>query len=411
MAPINTALRCFLLAAGINCLPVPSSALELLDIPSPASINSAQVHLSSNNSDGILVISWLEHQGGQAILRYSQWNDGQWGSAQSIVSGKDWFVNWADFPSVVPVSNDLWAAHWLHKRPGGTYAYDVAMSISTDGGQTWSDQITPHLDDTRTEHGFVSMFPWQGGVGALWLDGRNMLVEGQVEQPDKPMNETGMTLRSAVIQLNGEIADPQLVDGLVCECCQTDIALAADGPVAVYRNRADTETRDIYVVRSVEGRWQPGVAVSDDDWKIAGCPVNGPAISAREKQIAVAWFTGAEDQSRVRAAFSSDGGQTFGDAITLDDAEPMGRVDIEWITTDQAAVIWMCTRDKAAALCVRRVHSDGQTGTVHRLEGPVKPGGFPQMALSGQDLIFAWVESDEERTQVKTARLSALDLP
>ena len=32
-------------------------------------------------------------------------------------------------------------------------------------------------------------------------------------------------------------------------------------------------------------------AVHDDGWKIAACPVNGPMLSARGRDVAIAWFT------------------------------------------------------------------------------------------------------------------------
>ena len=81
-------------------------------------------------------------------------------------------MNLADFPSVVPITDELWAAHWLVKRPGGIYSYDIAIAVSTDSGQSWGKPFTPHALGTRTEHGFVSLFPWRQAIGALWLDGR-----------------------------------------------------------------------------------------------------------------------------------------------------------------------------------------------------------------------------------------------
>ncbi len=390
------------------CLTFNASALQLQTIDSPATGHSAQPHLAKG-ADGTLLLSWLEHADGHATLRFAQLHEHAWQPAQTVTSGRDWFVNWADFPSVVPINDNLWAAHWLHKRPGGTYAYDVALSVSTDNGKSWSAQLTPHNDGTPTEHGFVSLFPWQDGVGVLWLDGRNMLESEHGESTDRSIQDSGMTLRSVVVSSDGELHNPQLTDGLVCDCCQTDVAMLPQGPVAVYRNRTADEIRDIQVVRAVDNQWQTPTTLNDDHWHIAGCPVNGPAISARERQIAAVWFTGADEQPRVRLAFSTDAGQSFGQAIDVDDQLPIGRVDVELLPDGGAAVLWACTRNKAQALCLRRVTDNNHLGPIKQLDSIGKSGGFPQLALIDTSLVLAWVESQGEISQVRTAQVS-LDL-
>ena len=107
-----------------------------------------------------------------------------------------------------------------------TYAYDVAIAVSTDAGRSWSRPVTPHDDGTATEHGFVTLYPWSDAIGAIWLDGRNTVAP----QPDAPIG--AMTLRSATVAPDLTTAAPQLIDARVCDCCQTDVAVAAGGPVS-----------------------------------------------------------------------------------------------------------------------------------------------------------------------------------
>src|SRR5690606_3962268 len=151
---------------------------------------SRSPHLAAG-PDGTLVMSWVEPDGDGHRLSYSSLGPDGWNAPRSAARGSGWFVNWADVPSVVPVSGPLWAAHWLEQQPAGGYAYDVAFSVSTDGGNTWSEGVVPHDDGTPTEHGFVTLFPQDDGVGLLWLDGRNMAQHSSGDAMH------GMTLRSA----------------------------------------------------------------------------------------------------------------------------------------------------------------------------------------------------------------------
>jgi hypothetical protein len=164
-----------------------------------------------------------------------------WGNARTVARGEHWFVNWADFPSVVPISPALWAAHWLVSQPAGGYAYDVSVALSADSGQSWSEPVMPHRDGTATEHGFVTLYPRDAGVGLVWLDGRNM-----VDESGDDIAASGMTLRSATLSPDLMLSGELLVDGLACDCCQTDVALTSEGPVAIYRDRTAGEIRDIY---------------------------------------------------------------------------------------------------------------------------------------------------------------------
>src|SRR5690606_29255241 len=89
----------------------------------------------------------------------------------------------------------------------------------------------------------------------------------------------GMTsLRAASIDTASRIADAVEVDPSVCDCCGTDVAMTARGPLLVYRDRTADEIRDVYAVRLDDGAWGEPHAVHGDGWKIAACPVNGPAV-------------------------------------------------------------------------------------------------------------------------------------
>ena len=171
------------LALCVSTLNACSDATVELQLPveitSPASEGSAQPHLALG-IDGTVALSWLEPQGDGYALRFSTIVNEAWSQTRTLATGSNWFVNWADFPSVVPIRGELWAAHWLVTQDEG-YGYDVLLSTSRDSGMTWADPMPLHLDGTPTEHGFVTLFPWQEGIGAIWLDGRNFIQNGKYD--------------------------------------------------------------------------------------------------------------------------------------------------------------------------------------------------------------------------------------
>ena len=108
------------------------------------------------------------------------------------------------------------------------------------------------------------------------------------------------------------------MDLRVCECCPTAAAMTSDGPIAAFRNRGPDEMRDIHVARLENGKWTESKAVHNDGGILSACPVNGPALSAGGRDVAVAWYTGVNVEPKSYVAFSSDAGRTFGSPILID---------------------------------------------------------------------------------------------
>lgn len=370
---------------------------------SPVTGDSREPELSVT-SDGRIILSWVERLGEKSYaLRTAFRDQSGWTTPMTVAEGNNWFVNWADFPSVIALNDGSLAAHWLVKSGSGTYAYDVNIALSKDAGKTWSKPMVPHSDKTQTEHGFVSLIPLRDGrLGAIWLDGRNMKDMKHSEE-DKPASSS-MTLRYATIDINGKISDEAELDERVCECCQTSAALSSDGVFAVYRDRSQNEVRDIYNVRQVDGVWGKPQTVHADNWEINGCPVNGPSVAASGRNVAVAWFTGAGGEQRVKVAFSTDAGATFGDAIKVDDGETQGRVDLQLLSDGSALVCWLSGTAEGGAIKVRRIQPDGRVGpaSVIAKTDISRSSGFPRMALLGNEVHFAWTEFGKPST-VRTA--------
>lgn len=368
-------------------------------LASPAGPGSAEPNLAVA-PDGRVLMSWLEPLASGHALRFSVLDGSQWSPAQTIRSGNDFFVNWADFPSIEVLDRGRLAAHWLQRNGSGTYAYGVRISQSADAGKTWSVPVTPHRDSSQTEHGFVAIWREKGRLGAVWLDGRKFSKDGH-----DAANE--MMLVSTTIDPSGRTGPEVRLDERTCDCCQNSAAMTANGPIVTYRDRSPAEVRDIHVTRRLGGKWTAGVPVHSDNWKIAACPVNGPAVAAAGQRVAVAWFTAANDSARVKLAFSDNAGAKFGAPIRVDGGNPAGRVDVALLPNGDALVTWIeRTGGDTAAVRSRRVGRDGRlgSGTTIAASSAARASGFPRMALTGSDVVFAWTAPGRP-SGVRVARL------
>ncbi|MDP6052393.1 MAG: sialidase family protein [Candidatus Latescibacteria bacterium] len=378
-----------------------STQLFTEPIASPAKQISGEPNLVVGE-DGNTYLSWIEKvDGAYHALRYAMFNGDGWSVPATVAEGKNWFVNWADIPSLAVLDDGTITAHWLERSDTLRYSYDVKLAQSVDGRNTWTSPVTPHRDGTRTEHGFVSMLPWSdGGVLAVWLDGRNFANEKKDEV------FRNMTLRAAVVDREGRLSDEVELDARVCECCGTAAIKTAGGALVAYRDRSDANVRDISVVRWHNGHWSPPYTLYQDDWEINGCPVNGPALAADGERISAAWFTAAQDSARVQVILSDDEGATFSSPVRVDDGNPIGRVDLVMLEDGSSLVSWMENRDDDALLRIRRVHQDGQMDRAVTLAtlSAARASGFPQMVRNRGTFLFAWTHVDEDGNNIRTAK-------
>lgn len=388
-------------ASGAIAVVVGAQA-RIESLPSPAGPGSAEPNLTVAPS-GRVYMSWLERVDSAHALRFSVLNGRTWSEPRTIRTGRDFFVNWADFPSLVAFDDNRLAVHWLQKTGRGTYAYGVRIAQTRDGGRSWSAALTPHRDSSETEHGFVAMWREKDKLGAVWLDGRKYAKEGH-----DPSNE--MMLLSTTIGANNVAGPEATLDARTCDCCQNAAAMTSTGPIIAYRDRSPNEIRDIYVTRRVNGQWTRGVAVHNDNWKIDACPVNGPAMAAIGNRVAVAWFAAPGDKPYVNVAFSENGGARFGRPVRVDGGNPAGRVGIAMTANGSALVSWVeRTGGDTAAVRVRRVDRNGRRFAPRTIaeSSSARASGFPRMALSGDRVVFAWTTATRPSTiRVASARVS-----
>jgi hypothetical protein len=382
------------LAVGYAQSPAQTSPLRVESVPSPAGANSSEPQFTVQGDR--VILSWVEVNGERAALKFAERTGYGWSNAQTAASGSNFFINSFDVPSVHALADGSLAAHWEERlgEDEDSDASKVMLSWSKDQGHTWSKPVSPHHDNTMTEHGFVSLFQAPGaGLGLVWIDGR----------ATNPETESGdMSLRASVYDAAGKQLRETVVAARVCECCSTSVAETAEGPVVAFRNRSAAEVRDIYVTRLVNGAWSAPVNVHADSWKINACPINGPSVAARGRDVAVAWFMAKNDQGQAFVAFSHDAGRTFGAPVRVDDAGSLGRLGVQLLDDGSAAVIWIEKSSPRTQMRVRIVSAAGMRSapvTVADTEG----SRYPRMMRRGDELLFAWTDTDKG-SQLRTAR-------
>ena len=371
----------------------------------PVGQNASLPHLITGENDQ-LYLSWVEKKdSGLVEFYYATMIEDKWSAPELIGSGNDWFVNWADYPMIAADKDGNMVAHYLAKSSSGTYSYDVNVKYKRANGE-WLGPIIPHKDGTPTEHGFATLLPQNDGTFMLaWLDGRNT---GGGEHEGHEGHDMGgaMTIRTAVLDLDGNLSEEAELDGRVCDCCQTSGTMTTKGALFAFRDRSETEVRDMSIVRKINNEWTPSQDISEDNWEIKGCPVNGPRLSTNGNTTGLIWFSAAKGEPKVKIKFSQDGGETFGSAIEIS-SETLGRVDIDMINETTATVSWLAANDTASFIMSRGVNVDGTLTDPTQIArtSSSRASGFPQLTNWKGNSYFAWTHIEDESSTVKMAKL------
>ena len=379
-------------------------------LPSPASPASQGSNLTAG-PDGTLYLTWSEP--GQSpttpsstalaerALRIATLPPGatRWSAPRTIVSTPHLMENWADFASLCIGTDGAWTAQWFQREPDAdAHGYAGWFARSVDQGESWS-QPAP------LGHEFISLAPLSGGrTLVVWLE--SLHIPREQRKPGMPT----MRLLSRVLSPAGTSLGDWVVDPDVCNCCQTTLVpLAHDRAWVAYRGHTRDEIRDHSFAHFDGTSWSSPRLLHADDWKIAACPVNGPAAAAEGDTLTVAWFTAAQSLPRVQARVSLDGGHTWGAVLPLDLGRPMGRLDLVMLPDKSAVVVWMeiATAENAAGIYARRIFPDG-TVSAPRLvtsSSQARTSGFPRTAVRGNGrIVMSWTQAAEPM-QVQTCEL------
>ncbi|MBI2515582.1 MAG: exo-alpha-sialidase [Opitutae bacterium] len=387
-------LTCLLLLVLAGCT---RRAAEPLTISSPAGAGALGASFATA-ADGAIFLSWLEPAHDKTwALKLARFDAAgqRWQAPVVIAQGPDWFVNWADFPTVTALERDRLIAVWFVHEPDNEMVYHAEFSTSADGGATWAAPQKISAESARTEFTAIHPLGPTGRPLAAWLDGR-----------ERAAGRDHQTLHARVL---AEAGPDVPVDGFVCDCCQLSFAPLPDGgALLAYRGRTTDEVRDIRLVRYRNGQWEKPRPLHADGWKINACPVNGPRLASRGSAVTAVWFTGADNQPRVQAKHSTDGGETFGEPLRLDLGRPQGRVDCLILANGTSVLTWLERANPetgvVGGIYLRTLSGSGQLSAPRLLaaSSPARASGFPRLAaLDGRRLLLAYTQ-DSDPSQVIT---------
>lgn len=298
-----------LLALAVSCAPRPSlvapwTAMKELTPAFLAGPGAMDPSIAAD-AEGRLAISWVTRDslGADAWVSVSADSGEHWSEPQRLNTRAGKVSSYTESRPVLAWSEDgVLIAAWASARDQGQNADDIAVRSSRDAGRTFGPVTLvnrDHDDPLSTYHGFAALTGLsEGGAMVAWIDGR--VYAGPGGEPERAEIFAAHTTDGGATWS----ADTLLAEE-VCPCCRITLAhwQRADGDddvVLAYRG-AFEDMRDPRIAISHDGGRSIALdtLVSEDRWKLPGCPSVGPAVSFGVNGNYVAWFTGEspEDDS------------------------------------------------------------------------------------------------------------------
>jgi hypothetical protein len=330
----------FSILAGCAGYRTPKLAVGAPVHVSPDGVNAAEPAVAAA-PDGGSYVAYVEHHGDAGADVYFQKLDekGQTaGTRFRVNETPDIAKAWRGDPPTIAVAKDgSIDIGWTQKyTDAGAKGNDLVLSVSHDGGATFSSAVKVNDDTVPASHGMHSLaVTGDGRVVMAWLDERN------VKTTPHDMSKMSSEMHHEESEPNSEVFSAVSIDGgrtfsanqriatEACPCCKTTLLAAADGTVyAAWRQVLEGDHRHIAVASSSDGgaTFSQATMVSNDQWQIHACPVSGAALASSEKgEVEVAWYTeGAAGPAGLYFAHSHDGGKTFSERKLVSDAAKAG---------------------------------------------------------------------------------------
>ncbi len=392
---------------------------------SDADANAAEPAIAADSNGNVYVV-YVEHYADKSADVFLQKFDADGkkiGEKVRINPEKEKAKAWFGDAPTIKIGNDNsvfvgWTAKVLNAEKSS--ATVLNLSVSSDGGKTFSAPLKVNDDTAPASHGMHSLeIGKDGQVFMAWLDERNLKAketafnqnENQLpngfqvvkihhnsnsnQEPKKEVKEETEPNSEVFFAVSNDggksFSENKKLSDEVCPCCKTSIATAPDGKIYVsWRQVLPGDFRHIAVAVSENGgaNFERPVIVSDDKWQINACPISGAAMSADSSGLLkIIWFTaGKAGEPGLYYSESKDGAKTFSPRKLLNSATVTGTSTILNKTDAEQPQMIFSTADNQIFI-----------GTSEN--NPIKNAQLPSAAFAKNKLVVAFVRKEGENKQ------------
>jgi hypothetical protein len=327
----------------------------------------------------------------------------------------------------------------LMRRPGGVPAMTVVWTAkgatgtklqtarSADGGRTFGRAALVPGTDVAGNRGWEAITADdRGNVHLAWLDHRRLARNDertaashhhQTATPAAQHDGVAMAQLSELYVANMDgAAVPRGITGGVCYCCKTALSAGTNGALyAAWRHVYPGNLRDIAFSMSRDaGRtFSPPVRVSEDGWRIEGCPDDGPAMAVDARQrVHLVWPTlvsvGKEQTIGLFYAMSADG-RAFGPRVQIPTQGLAHHPQIAMPPNGPLIAAWDELNAGKRQVVMATAPTEGGSPTFRRtvVEGS-DAGLYPSVVATGSGMVLAWTAGAGPKAVVKVRAISSL---
>ena len=380
-------------SAGVPIQPIQISAPGI-DAAEPATAAAA---------DGTFYVAWVNHEAKQADVMLAHFNNkGETQGTPVRVNRQPGVATaWrGDQPSVAVAPDGAVYVLWTARVDAGDkHGTDIYLSVSTDRGQSFASEVKVNDDKAPGPHGMHSLAVGKDGrIYAGWLDERNVHAPKPSTKAEGHHMESNRDLYLAVSTDGGRtFSANRKVASDACPCCKTSLAVSADGTLyAGWRQVLPGSYRHIAVASSTDGgtKFSAPVIVSDDRWKLQGCPVSGPSLSvdSASGSLRIVWFAaGEEGAPGVYFAESKDKGHSFSPRQLLSQETVRGTPAFA-VGNNQLIALW-----QNSDLAETKMREIGSSGSALSL---AINGELPAGAFANDKLFVASIAKEKEKRSI-----------
>lgn len=378
-----------------------------------ASLKCAKAPSASFGPDGKLWLAWVF--AGHVYVQHSN-DQGKTYSAPSIVNrAPEKIAARAENRAKIQLDNagNIYIS-WTQSL-NKLYTGNIRFSRSVDGGQSFSQPITVNDDLQEISHRFDSMVVSEDGkVFISWLDKRD-----QQAAKDKQQKYIGGALYYSYSADQGKTFSKNMnLSDNSCVCCR--IAMSLDNsnlPVIAWRDiygDAKNQIRDHSLI-TFDSELKPAkkIRLSNEQWKINGCPHHGPALDVDGNDVVHStWFNDTDGEHVLFYGNSTNDYKAmgFGQAdkqsahpyvLTLDQDGVNQTVFLVWKEFDgkKTDILMKTSKDSGKSWSQNKVISTTAGSSDH-----------PLLVKNSKAVYLSWHTQDEGYRFIELPTVSAGDI-